>query len=196
MGEITEPRRYRRRSRLEVHMKTLDRSTTREIAVQWQTMKNWHRWLVRLLGRNPSLLIAEDEDETLLSLLSWFEYLGFNVRGVRDGSDLLVLLGPHLEGQPGDWWCPDAILTDLRMPGVEPFNLVEGLRYVGVSTPIVVVSAYGTRNIEDRIAAMPFADFVPKPFDVIHLYKVVCQAIYRGRDQVTYQGREALPEQP
>ncbi|MFU8804894.1 MAG: response regulator [Bradymonadaceae bacterium] len=147
--------------------------------VQCQTIKNWQRWLVRLLGRAPTLLIAEDEDETLTSLIAWFEYAGFDVRGVRDGSELLVLLEPILQGEEGDWWQPDAIMTDLRMPGVEPFNLVEGLRYVGVGTPIVVVSAFGDNNIRRRVDAMECASFVAKPFDIIALYKTVCQAIYR-----------------
>lgn len=58
------------------------------------------------------------------------------------------------------------IYTDLIMPGVDGFGLIERLKNKGLETPIVVVSAFSAVENTVRAIKLGAFDFVLKPFDV------------------------------
>ncbi|MBA2660980.1 MAG: response regulator [Bradymonadaceae bacterium] len=151
-----------------------------DIANEITIVRSWNRWLTRLLGRAPRIVVAEDEAPILESIVSWFNYAGFEVHGVSDGSELCTILEPLLcADQRG--WGPDILLSDLRMPGIDALGVVEGLRYAGHRLPIVVVSACTDPLIWARVTRLQDTVFVAKPFDVMKLHEIACQAIVRVR---------------
>ncbi len=58
----------------------------------------------------------------------------------------------------------DAILLDVMLPGKDGFTMLKELRDVGVSTPILMLTARGTT--EDRVHGLDLGadDYLPKPF--------------------------------
>ncbi len=58
----------------------------------------------------------------------------------------------------------DAILLDVMLPGKDGFTILKELRDVGVSTPILMLTARGTT--EDRVHGLDLGadDYLPKPF--------------------------------
>ena len=59
----------------------------------------------------------------------------------------------------------DAVLVDLRMPGVDGLSLIRWMKSEGFRMPVVMISAHG--EISDAVTALKegAADYIVKPFD-------------------------------
>ena len=59
----------------------------------------------------------------------------------------------------------DAVLVDLRMPGVDGLSLIRWMKGEGFRMPVVMISAHG--EISDAVTALKegAADYIVKPFD-------------------------------
>lgn len=139
----------------------------------------YEAWL-RLLGRLPRLLIAEDDEQTRDALVELFERGGYDVRAVADGSSLLYRLEPMLLSEPGHW-PPDLIMTDVRMPGLDAINIVEELREVGWDTPVIIITGFGDEDLRLRIEQLDNAGYYEKPLEIDELENAVRQAIYSAQ---------------
>src|SRR5690606_21191202 len=113
----------------------------------------------------PRLLLAEDDDELRWALEALLEGDGYEVLSVSSGNALME----HLpEGASTDKK-PDVIVTDLRMPGINGLQVLEGARQRGVNAPVILISAFGddeTRAHAQRLGATAFLD---KPLDIEEL---------------------------
>ena len=71
----------------------------------------------------------------------------------------------------------DAVITDLRMPGMGGMEWLKRLRALDADVPVIVLTAYGT--VETAVEAMKHGafDFVLKPFDVAAVEVVVRNAL-------------------
>jgi DNA-binding NtrC family response regulator len=69
------------------------------------------------------------------------------------------------------------VITDLKLPGMDGLQLISTLRRQNSSTPVVVITAFG--SVETAVEAMKSgaADFVTKPFSLDHLLTVVQKAL-------------------
>ncbi len=58
----------------------------------------------------------------------------------------------------------DAILLDVMLPGRDGFSILKDLRYNGISTPVLMLTAKGTT--EDRVQGLDLGadDYLAKPF--------------------------------
>jgi len=95
----------------------------------------------------------------------------------------------------------DAVITDLRMPGMGGMEWFKRLRTMDSDVPVIVLTAYGT--VETAVEAMKQGayDFVLKPFDVEALEIVVRHALqlqqYRTENRYLrerYDGPAGLDE--
>lgn len=120
----------------------------------------------------PEILIADDNQSTKWALEQLFEETGYEVQAVTDGSEMLTRLEPVILGEPSS--CPpDLIVTDVRMPGIDVFNVVEQLREIGDDTPIIVVTGFGTDRIRHRVHKLGRAIYFEKPVDIELLEETV-----------------------
>jgi two-component system LytT family response regulator len=96
----------------------------------------------------------------------------------------LVVVGEAANGQEAftliQEQVPDLLFLDIEMPGISGFELLEMLRFEGVSAPVTVfVTAY------DRYALQAFeehaVDYLLKPFDEVRFRKAVDVAKQRAR---------------
>ncbi|NKI34842.1 nitrogen regulation protein NR(I) [Wenzhouxiangella sp. XN79A] len=80
-------------------------------------------------------------------------------------------------GALADEQAPDAVLTDLRMPGASGDVLIER-----IDAPVIVMSAYADLDsIVDALKRGAF-DFLPKPFDIDEVIDRVDRALASSRD--------------
>lgn len=72
----------------------------------------------------------------------------------------------------------DLVLTDLSLPGgVSGLDLVRHVGEKSPSTPVVLITAYGSESLaKDAVEAGAF-DYVPKPFNNDEIRAVVSRAI-------------------
>jgi len=71
----------------------------------------------------------------------------------------------------------DAVVTDLRMPVVDGFGILEAVRTKSPSTPVIVIS--GTAEVPDAVRAMRSGarDFLVKPVDLKCLEEALASAL-------------------
>jgi len=88
------------------------------------------------LGLRPILLIVDDDDDVRILISELLHTAGYAVMEARDGAEALA----HLHGAAR---LPAAILTDLSMPGVDGWQLIENVRRDPrlFAIPIIVISS-------------------------------------------------------
>src|SRR5512138_920888 len=71
----------------------------------------------------------------------------------------------------------DAVVTDLRMPGVDGFGILDAVRTKSPSTPVIVMS--GSAEVPDAVRAMRSGarDFLVKPVDLKCLEEALATAL-------------------
>lgn len=120
-----------------------------------------HKLLVGVVIANmimsKKVLVVEDHHDTSFMLCRLLKMEGYEVEHAIDGMvGLNVATSEH----------PDLIVTDIQMPRMNGIEMIKRIREEGemTETPIIVMSAYGKRMIDDAIEAGA-DDFVEKPID-------------------------------
>jgi len=85
---------------------------------------------------------------------------------------------------------PDAIVTDIRMPGIDGLALLGRIRDAHPNLPVIVMTAHS--DLDSAVAAYEGGafEYLPKPFDVDEAVALVERAIGHAR-----QAGEAIPEE-
>jgi DNA-binding NtrC family response regulator len=76
----------------------------------------------------------------------------------------------------------DAVVTDLRMPGVDGFGILDAVRLKSPMTPVIVMS--GSAEVTDAVRAMRAGarDFLVKPVELRSLEEVwPARLVFRTR---------------
>jgi CheY-like chemotaxis protein len=110
------------------------------------------------LGDAPRILVVDDDDALREIYVDALRQAAFEVRGAPDGAAALGLM----EGG----WTPCLIFLDLRMPGMDGWELARHIRSDERwrHTPIVVVAAHF--RIDREAAEIGAAAWLQKPFDL------------------------------
>jgi len=110
-------------------------------------------------GPRRRVLVVDNEADDRGLLADMLGGLGFELRLAASGDACLALLR-----EAGDGWCPDAILMDLAMPGIDGWETIRQLRAQGLSqAPVAIVSANAFDRGLDNDAGVRAEDFVLKP---------------------------------
>ena len=63
---------------------------------------------------------------------------------------------------------PDVIVLDLKMPGMDGLTVLQQVRSLHASQPVIILTGAGTPEAERQIRALGVTDFVEKEFS-LHL---------------------------
>ncbi len=101
-----------------------------------------------------TILVVEDEQYVRESLTAYLDDIGFRVLAAENGKVGLEMFRREN---------PDIVMTDLRMPVMDGFALVEALSAEAELTPVVVVSGVGA--VDEAVRAMRLGawDYLSKP---------------------------------
>ncbi|MCX6638962.1 MAG: sigma-54 dependent transcriptional regulator [bacterium] len=118
------------------------------------------------------LLIADDDPEILTMLADICGGPGYRVTTVRWGN------AAYQELKSGQF---DLLLTDLNMPDLDGFALLDLMRHEQPDLPVLVITA--SKSTQDAVRAIKQGalDFVEKPFQVEELLLTVQNALEVGR---------------
>lgn len=117
------------------------------------------------------VLLAEDDDDLRGVLCHLLEALGLEVIEADSGIDLLDMA---IKNHPFD-----LIVSDVRMPWIDGLQAAIALRHAGYSTPLIVMSAFGTSALRSAVATIHNAKFLDKPFEPTLFASAVCEALGR-----------------
>lgn len=123
---------------------------------------------------SASEILLVDDDPDLLKLISLrLTSAGYRVRTADSGETALAALAVSR---------PAAMVTDLRMPGIDGMQLFEAIHRQHPTLPVIILTAHGT--IPDAVTATQrgvFA-FLTKPFDSQQLLQKVASALKLSGD--------------
>jgi DNA-binding response OmpR family regulator len=122
----------------------------------------------------PRLILAEDDTDTRNLLASLLRREGYEVQEAADGIDLL----DRLETAAADGLPADAIVADIKMPGLDGFDVLEELGCEHWQTPFILITANGTREAYAKARRLGAAAVLTKPFPINQLNAVVRAALH------------------
>jgi DNA-binding NtrC family response regulator len=114
----------------------------------------------------PLVLVVDDEALVRWSVAETLAAAGYRVIEAATGHDARAALNDA--GQP-----IVAILLDLQLPDDTGLDVLEEVRRVRRSCPVLVMTAYGSPEAVDRAMKLGALAIVPKPFDLDHLLEAV-----------------------
>lgn len=121
----------------------------------------------------PKALVVDDEANLRMVLRTQLQFAGIECHTAADGTLALQSLR--------DYAPLDVVLTDLRMPGMDGFTLLQRIRNVDPVIPVIILTAYGSvGNAVEAVKAGAF-DYLEKPFDRDRLLQTMEKAIFTCR---------------
>ena len=124
------------------------------------------------MHERPRILIVEDEPKTGDYLKQGLTEAGFVADLARDGWDGLEL------AKDGHY---DLMILDVMLPGLDGWQVLDGVRRAGVETPVLFLTARD--QVEDRVKGLELGadDYLVKPFAFAELLARVRTLLRRGR---------------
>ena len=130
-----------------------------------------------LLSERPLVLLVEDDRDGRLLLADWLLSAGFRVDQAHNGLQALERARDLL---------PDAILTDLNIPGIDGYELTRRLRADSrtAEIPILAVTGYAPFTQDPARAERAGCDVILiKPCDPDDLSRTLTHLITEARGQ-------------
>ncbi len=128
-------------------------------------------------------VLVVDDKENILKLFARILGDGYELTTAADGGRAIALVA----SQPFD-----VVVTDLRMPGADGFEVLRAVKARAPETEVVMMTAYAT--VADAVEAMRQGayDYLQKPFDPDDASLVVARALERKqlREQAATLRRE------
>lgn len=132
-----------------------------------------------------TVLVVDDKEMMRDSVGSTLQRAGFAVVTAESGEQALTIAAKRR---------PDAVVTDLKMPGLSGIELLERLREIDSELPVVLMTAFGT--IETAVSAMKLGafDYITKPFqgdELVIAMKRACQHVKIVRENAVLRAQAA-----
>ena len=91
---------------------------------------------------------------------------------------------------------PNAIITDIRMPGIDGLELLSQLNDQAPSLPVIIMTAHS--DLDSAVSAYQGGafEYLPKPFDVDDAIELVNRAIQHSSNQQTEVSVTEITETP
>ncbi len=102
----------------------------------------------------PRILVIDDEEAIRKALRMILEYDGYEVIQAATGEDGVRLVERE---------APDLVFLDIKMPGMDGLEVLQKLRHLVDTTPIVVVSGHATITTAVEATRLGAFDFIEKP---------------------------------
>jgi len=128
-----------------------------------------------------NVVIVDDEKSFMASLIAGLDSFleGFRVHGAYNGKEAVNIL---------ESTSVDLVVTDLKMPEMDGFELLAYMSKYFPSVPVVVMSAYGTPKIKRRLEILGSFGFLEKPLGLSELAQAIIHGVVRGSDAGSMKG--------
>jgi type IV pilus assembly protein PilB len=127
-----------------------------------------------------SVLVVEDDYDSRRLIARFLEQNGYTVTPAEDGVSALLQLGKQQF---------DLIISDVNMPNLNGFKLLEMKGQKGIETPVIFLTARSDPEDMNRGLWLGAADYIIKPTKKNLLLSKVKAVLEKNRDQ---RGRQAF----
>lgn len=119
-----------------------------------------------------SILIVDDEHPFLLSLQEGLsDQAEYQIKTALNGQEALEVLKHHKI---------DLLVTDLKMPVMDGFGLLAHMSSKFPGIPVIVMTAFGTEEIEQRLKKIDNFYYLEKPLDLEVFAETISHALAIG----------------
>jgi two-component system response regulator AtoC len=120
----------------------------------------------------PVRVLVADDKENMRKLFAKILADGYEVEEAEDGARALGLVATRAY---------DVVVTDIRMPGADGFELLAAVKARAPDTEVVLMTGYATVSDAVRAMKMGAFDYLEKPFDPDAALAVVARAAEHKR---------------
>lgn len=120
------------------------------------------------MSSEPNVWVVDDERSIRWVLDKALSQAGLKVTCYENGSSLLSDLSTST---------PDAIVSDIRMPGIDGLQLMEKIKTEYPDIPIIIMTAHS--DLDSAVSSIRGGafEYIPKPFEVDEAVAIVKRAI-------------------
>jgi len=117
------------------------------------------------------VLVVDDRPEMAEMIADHLCDRGYEATAMSSGEEALRILRTR---------CVDVLVTDLRMPGVDGFDLLSASIELDPSRTVILMTGYGTLDTALEATRRGAFQYLTKPFRLDALVRVLEQAQHRG----------------
>jgi len=116
------------------------------------------------------VFVVDDDPVMRQSLTRYISQLGYDAKPVQDGFEVLVML---------DYYKPDLIISDIRMPKLDGISLLEGMknREKTRHIPVIFMSGCASDDILTQARELGAKFFLFKPFPLEYLGELIAKIL-------------------
>ncbi len=107
--------------------------------------------------RKYRILIVDDDKLVRWSLIEVLNQNGYEAISTETGEEAINRIEDTTF---------DLVITDLKLPGIGGFDVLNRAKEVNSSTKVIVITGYGSENVANEARAKGAELFVTKPFEI------------------------------
>jgi YesN/AraC family two-component response regulator len=100
------------------------------------------------------VLIIDDEKPTLAMFQLYLEAYGFEVLTAENGEEGIQAFEKEK---------PDIVFTDIKMPGMDGFEVLRRIKVLVPEAVVIVTTGHGDKDLEKKALDLNATDFINKP---------------------------------
>lgn len=128
------------------------------------------------------ILIVDDEPDMRLAVRNVLKLRGYEISEAGDGPSALEMARESR---------PDLVLLDMRLPGMDGIEVLDGLKKIDATVPVVMITGYGHIQSAVDVMKLGASEYLQKPFENAQLVETVKRFIQNPQAAAK---RHALPE--
>ena len=125
---------------------------------------------IALVHTGPSVLVVDDEQDFVETLVKRLERRGFKVVGVGSGQEALRMLGENSF---------DVVILDVMMPGMDGIETLREIKLAWPKTQVILLSGHGGEEMGMRGMAYGAYSYLLKPVSL----KIVVETAYMAFEE-------------
>jgi len=118
--------------------------------------------------KKRKILLVEDETVLRESVRDWLIEDGYDIEVAEDGEEALEKIKKEKYG---------VIVLDLKLPGIDGLQLFEQAKELRPETKGVIITAYPSKETQQKAQRLGLLDYLAKPFKVEDLEKLITEAL-------------------
>ncbi len=121
---------------------------------------------------HDEILVVDDEQKVLKSIVDILKDEGYHVTGVADGHEALraIQKGP-----------PDLVILDIWMAGMDGLETLGAIKRLHGELPVIMISGHGTIETAVKATKLGAYDYMEKPLDLEKVHLAVRHALDQRR---------------
>ncbi len=121
---------------------------------------------------NPKVLVVDDEPDICKAIRFLLEGEGYSVTCAYSGEEAVGIIEKERF---------NAILTDLKMNGLDGFAVLNKSREIAPMTPLIIMTAFGSCESAAEAKKCGAADYLTKPFLNEEIKNTVRRAVEQNK---------------